>query len=175
MSTIFSRKAPLAEETALNGALAAVEAAEPHNEIEAMLAVQMAASHELSLLLLGRLKEAKELIPFEANGNMAVKLLRTFTAQADALTKLRRGGEQTVRVEHVHVHEGGQAIVGNVHPVVGGGEPKKKEGQPDEPCAANESGTPMLGNVQENGTNLPSASGEGMEGVPVPRRSRRSA
>jgi hypothetical protein len=32
----------------------------------------------------------------------------------EALAKLRRGGEQTVRVEHVHVHEGGQAIVGNV-------------------------------------------------------------
>jgi hypothetical protein len=40
--------------------------------------------------------------------------------QMEALTKLRRGGEQTVRVEHVHVHNGGQAIVGNVnHP--GGG------------------------------------------------------
>jgi hypothetical protein len=31
---------------------------------------------------------------------------------------LRVGGEQNIRVEHVHVHEGGQAIVGvvNTHP-----------------------------------------------------------
>src|SRR5262245_57428365 len=36
--------------------------------------------------------------------NMAIKLLRTYTAQLEALAKLRRGGEQTVRVEHVHVH-----------------------------------------------------------------------
>ena len=35
---------------------------------------------------------------------MAIKLLRTYTAQLEALAKLRRGGEQTVRVEHVHVH-----------------------------------------------------------------------
>ena len=47
-------------------------------------------------------------------GNLAVKLLRTYTAQIEALAKLRRGGEQTVRVELVHVHSGGQAIVGAV-------------------------------------------------------------
>ena len=27
---------------------------------------------------------------------------------------MQRGGEQTVRVEHVHVYPGGQAVVGNV-------------------------------------------------------------
>src|SRR4051812_855420 len=47
-------------------------------------------------------------------GNLAVKLLRTYTTQIEALAKLRRGGEQRVRIEHVHVHEGAQAIVGNV-------------------------------------------------------------
>ena len=34
--------------------------------------------------------------------------------QIEALAKLKRGGEQTVRVEHVHVYPGGQAIVGKV-------------------------------------------------------------
>ena len=51
---------------------------------------------------------------------MAVKLMRTYTAQIEALAKLQRGGEQVVKV--VHVHPGGQAVVGNVrhghHPVV---------------------------------------------------------
>jgi hypothetical protein len=42
------------------------------------------------------------------------KLARTFNLQLEALKRLRSGGEQKVRVEHVHVHEGGQAIVGNV-------------------------------------------------------------
>ena len=43
-----------------------------------------------------------------------MKLLRTFTVQIEALAKLKRGGEQTVRVEHVHVYPGGQAIVGAI-------------------------------------------------------------
>jgi hypothetical protein len=43
--------------------------------------------------------------------------------QTEALAKLKRGGEQTVRVEHVHVYPGGQAIVGAVsnRKVEGGG------------------------------------------------------
>ena len=62
-------------------------------------------------------------------GGLAVKLLRTYTAQAEALAKLRRGGEQTVRVEHVHVHAGGQAVVGNVNQRETGGL-NESSGQP---------------------------------------------
>jgi hypothetical protein len=56
------------------------------------------------------------------------KLLRTFTAQSEALAKIKRGGEQTVRVEHVHVYPGGQAIVGAVsnRKVEGGGVDEKE-------------------------------------------------
>ena len=42
------------------------------------------------------------------------KLARTFTAQVEALKRYRNRADQTVRVEHVTVNEGGQAIVGNV-------------------------------------------------------------
>jgi hypothetical protein len=42
------------------------------------------------------------------------RLQRAFTTQMDALSNLRRGGRQKVVVEHVHVHPGGQAIVGDV-------------------------------------------------------------
>jgi hypothetical protein len=42
------------------------------------------------------------------------KLARTFASQVEALKRYRSAGEQTVRVEHVTVNEGGQAIVGNV-------------------------------------------------------------
>ena len=46
-----------------------------------------------------------------------MKLMRTYTAQVEALARLRRGGEQRVIVQHVNVNEGGQAIVGAVsHP-----------------------------------------------------------
>ena len=34
--------------------------------------------------------------------------------QMEVLRRLRSGGQQTVRVEHVHVNDGGQAVIGNV-------------------------------------------------------------
>jgi hypothetical protein len=40
--------------------------------------------------------------------------MRTFAQLVDTLDRRRRGGEQKVTVEHVHVHAGGQAIVGSV-------------------------------------------------------------
>ncbi len=46
--------------------------------------------------------------------NRANKLLRTFTAQMEALKKHRSTGEQHVTVEHVTVQNGGQAVVGTV-------------------------------------------------------------
>ncbi len=92
-----------------------------------MLASQMAVTHALAMEFLGRAKRA-ELIPqLESFGNLAVKLLRTYTAQTEALAKLQRGGEQTVRVEHVHVYPGGQAVVGNVNSAQGGDDDEKSK------------------------------------------------
>ena len=34
--------------------------------------------------------------------------------QVELLRRLRNGGQQFVRVEHVHINEGGQAVIGNV-------------------------------------------------------------
>ncbi|WP_267359083.1 MULTISPECIES: hypothetical protein [unclassified Methylobacterium] len=97
-----------------NTMLAAVEAVRPENELEGMLAVQMAATHRLAMECLQRSAVAATPEEMKANGNLASKLLRTYTAQIEALAKVRRGGAQKVTVKHVHVHEGGQAIVGNV-------------------------------------------------------------
>jgi hypothetical protein len=41
-------------------------------------------------------------------------LARTYSIQVETLRRLRNGGSQFVRVEHVHVNEGGQAVIGNV-------------------------------------------------------------
>jgi hypothetical protein len=79
-----------------------------------MLATQMIATNRAAMDMLARARETEHLPTMQECGNLTVKLLRTYTAQIEALAKLRRGGEQTVRVEHVHVHEGAQAIVGNV-------------------------------------------------------------
>src|SRR5271155_3767637 len=49
------------------------------------------------------------------------KLTRTFAAQMSALKEYRSKGEQKMTVQHVHVAEGGQAIVGNVNAAPEGG------------------------------------------------------
>ncbi len=116
-------------EAQLNGAVAVLNGVRPRDEVEAMLASQMAVTHALAMDLLGRVKQSPTVPYMETCANLATKLQRTFVAQVEALSKLRRGGEQKVRVEHVHVHAGGQAIVGAVTqaaPGGGGDEPKNQ-------------------------------------------------
>jgi hypothetical protein len=114
----------------LNAALAVVSGVSPRNELEAMLASQMAVTHALAMDMLGRTKQSPTVPYMQICAGIATKLQRTFVAQAEALAKLRRGGEQKVTVEHVHVHAGGQAIVGAVTntPSAGGGGEATKGG-----------------------------------------------
>ncbi len=49
-----------------------------------------------------------------ALGSAAARLLRAYSTQVEVLRRLRHGGNQYVRVEHVNVNDGGQAIIGNV-------------------------------------------------------------
>jgi hypothetical protein len=51
----------------------------------------------------------------DSASNAFNKLARTFAAQMSALKDYRSKGEQKMTVQHVHVAEGGQAIVGNVN------------------------------------------------------------
>jgi hypothetical protein len=44
----------------------------------------------------------------------AARLMRAYAIQVEVLRRLRTGGQQVVRVEHVHVNDGGQAVIGNV-------------------------------------------------------------
>jgi len=63
------------------------------------------------------------------NLNQANKLSRSFATLLEALNRHRGKGQQKVVVEHVHVHAGGQAIVGAVQ-APRGGAPRKIEEQP---------------------------------------------
>ena len=56
-----------------------------------------------------------------AKGAAAARLLRAYAAQVETWRRLRNGGSQLVRVEHVHVNEGGQALIGNVKSTPGPG------------------------------------------------------
>lgn len=100
---VVGTTAGVLDQTAINAALAVMDGAEPQNEIEAMLVAQMAATHSVAIFILGRAKFASTVPAMQEYGTLATKLLRTYAAQVEALAKLRRGGEQRVIVEHVHV------------------------------------------------------------------------
>src|SRR4051794_26288905 len=57
----------------------------------------------------------------------ADKLVRSFATLTDALNRHRGKEQQLVRVEHVHVHPGGQAIVGAVTQGGGGGRQENED------------------------------------------------
>lgn len=101
----------------VNFVVSVVAAVAPRDELEAMLAVQMAAIHNATIATARRLAHVETLPQFEAQERALNKLARTYATQLEALKRYRTGGQQKVVVEHVTVNAGGQAIVGAVsHP-----------------------------------------------------------
>jgi hypothetical protein len=118
-------------EKAVNFMLAVIKGIEPRDQTEAMLASQMAAVHMASMTFARRLASVDTIPQQDSAQNAFNKLARTFAAQVEALKRYRSGGEQKMTVQHVHVAEGGQAIVGNVTaPAPGGGATEKSKEQP---------------------------------------------
>lgn len=106
---------------AVNGALAGLAGIAPTDETEAMLAAQMVTTHVAAMDMLRLCHGTGNVAHMAQVGGLAVKLMRTYTAQMEALNRHRGKGQQKVTVEHVHVHEGGQAIVGAVNGPGGSG------------------------------------------------------
>lgn len=103
---------PLSEVT-MNAALAMIEAAAPQNEIEGALAVQMACTHCAAMFVLSRVNGCTQR-SVSSYSAAAAKLLRAYTLQVEALRRLRSGGAQHVRVEHIHINDHGRAMIGPV-------------------------------------------------------------
>jgi hypothetical protein len=108
------------EERGTNFMLAMVRGIGPKDEIEAMMAAQMAAVHMTTMTFARRLAHVDNILQQDSAERAFNKLARTFAVQVEALKRYRTGGEQKVTVQHVTVNEGGQAIVGTVSPQVGG-------------------------------------------------------
>lgn len=106
---------------AINGAIAAISSVQPRDELETMLAAQMAAVHHATMDFAKRLNRAENIKQQESAERTFNKLARTFCVQLEAL-KRYRGGEQKITVQHVTVNDGGQAIVGTVERGQGLGE-----------------------------------------------------
>jgi hypothetical protein len=94
--------------------MAMIAGIRPRDQIESMLAVQMAAVHDATMEMAARMKRVDTIQQHDSAERSLNKLARTFTAQVEALKRYRSKGEQRVTVEHVTVNDGGQAIVGTV-------------------------------------------------------------
>ena len=102
----------------------------PKDELEGMMAAQLIAAHSAVMECYRRAMLAEQ--SFEGRSealSQANKLSRTFAVLLDALNRHRGKAQQKVVVEHVHVHAGGQAVVGVVE-TPGGGDRVRLEGQP---------------------------------------------
>src|SRR4051794_37338149 len=146
-----------------SAAVAALVGIGPRDELEGMLAAQMIAAHSAAMECYRRAMLPEQ--PFEGWRKaltQANKLSRTYATLLESLNRHRGKGQQKVTVEHVHVHQGAQAIVGAVE--AGGGVLSGKQRQAHEPeqqrTLASAPSAPVW-SEDPSGAALPSAAGEG--------------
>jgi len=169
---------PVSAET-LNAALAAVTGIAPQDEAEAMLAAQMVSVHWLAMTMLKRAAlDQPSFEIYDSIVNQATKLLRTYTAQLEALKRYRSAGEQRVVVQHQYVNvTADQAAV----QVNGGGYPapegrgsaseteERAHGPGESQAVAFEPGSPLRCPEPARDA-MPVAGSEGAGPLSVPRR-----
>ena len=152
----------------LSATVAALMGIAPKDELEGMMAAQLIAAHNAGMECYRRAMIGEQ--SFEGrreNLAQANKLSRTFATLLEALNRHRGKGQQKVTVEHVHVHSGGQAVVGVVEPT-GGGDRTKSEDQPHAKQLADAPQPPMR-SQDEKGEPVQVAS-DAKRALPVARR-----
>jgi hypothetical protein len=109
------------EEATLNAAIAVIAAVKPQSELEALIAVQIVATGFTGLKFLKHSQRHLDETFIGVYGGYATRLLRLQLELVQALDKHRRGHTQTVEVRHVHIHPGGQGVVGIINSGKDGG------------------------------------------------------
>jgi len=99
----------------------AAETIQPQNSLERMLAGQLTAAHYMAMKFLAKRETRLNNAPsWSQQADMmetcrlattAARFMNVFQEGLLTLAKLRTGGKQTVVVQHIHVNEGGQAVV----------------------------------------------------------------
>ncbi len=105
----------LLEEATLNAALATVASLRPVSEINALISVQavVAGFSALRMFELSQRHLSEENIA--VYGGYANKLLKLQNDLLQTLDRRQRGNSQSIEVKHVHIHAGGQGVVGIVN------------------------------------------------------------
>ena len=123
---------PFERERRVRATLNVLEAINPKDELESMIAAQLVVAHTATIECFQRAVKA-ERYPGDRRENLdhANRLSRSFTNLLDSLGRYRgKSHHQTVTVQHVSVHAGGQAVVGVVEQGGGGGVAKETGKQP---------------------------------------------
>ena len=84
------------------------------NGLQSMLAAQMLSIHHLQQRAMTYANASKNIKLEQYYTNSAIKLSNCFMRQVHILAKLQGIAGQKIVVERVDVHQGGQAIVGNI-------------------------------------------------------------
>lgn len=98
----------------LNMVLEILKEMAPKDVFEGMLACRMIMLHFMGTKELEKAQHCKDLGTSTQYISRASKLLRLWNEAKDRWDKNRRPADQTMKIEHVHVNAGGQAIVGSV-------------------------------------------------------------
>jgi hypothetical protein len=126
------KRTDLLLQTSLDVVALAVDAAdsiEAENSLEKMLSHQMALAHHMAMKIgnmamteLSRVEQAESqnrrpsdsTVELQRLCNSTARMMGAYQDGLMTLQRLRSGGSQTMTVQHVHVGEGGQALIGNV-------------------------------------------------------------
>jgi hypothetical protein len=103
------------DEATLNAAIALVASVQPRSELEAVIAVEIAATAFASFKFLHLCLRHQQDTYIDVWGGHAIRLIKLELELIQALDQHRRGNKQTVRVEHVHLHAGAQGVLGIVN------------------------------------------------------------
>ena len=99
--------------SALNKSITLIAASDPKNQLELMLATQLAMTH-ITLGKSARLLDQnyKDVKTINSLGNLYTKLSRLGIDQINTLERMKGKGQQKIIVEKVNIEAGGQAAIG---------------------------------------------------------------
>ena len=98
---------------AFNKSITLIAASDPKNQLELMLATQLAMTH-ITLGKSARLLDQnyKDVQTINSLGNLYTKLSRLGIDQINTLERMKGKGQQKIIVEKVNIEAGGQAAIG---------------------------------------------------------------
>ena len=99
--------------SALNKSITLIAASDPKNQLELMLATQLAMTH-ITLGKSARILDQnyKDVQTINSLGNQYTKLSRLGIDQINTLERMKGKGQQKIIVEKVNIEAGGQAAIG---------------------------------------------------------------